>query len=216
MAKSGPNGAVARSIREGTRRRIVEAAVETIKERGFAATSARAIAATGGFNQALVFYHFGSVNDLLLAALEETSRRRMARYRQVLDQGLDLPELVAAAADVYREDLEAGHLTVLAEMVGAGVSSPELGARVARCLQPWVAFTEEAVAEAGAESAITSLVPASDLAYAVVALYLGVELLTHLDGDRARAESLFAAGGRLIALLGGPSGAVGATAGDRR
>jgi AcrR family transcriptional regulator len=216
VAKRGVKAGAGTAAAADTRRRIVEAALDTLKAEGFAGASARAIARTGGFNQALVFYHFGSVNNLLLAALEETSRRRMARYREILDQGLDLHELVAAAADVYREDLEAGHLTVLAEMVGAGVSSPELGARVARCLQPWVAFTEEAVAEAGAESAITSLVPASDLAYAVVALYLGVELLTHLDGDRARAESLFAAGGRLIALLGGPSGAVGATAGDRR
>ncbi|MEA2933018.1 MAG: hypothetical protein QOI56_1803, partial [Actinomycetota bacterium] len=48
---------VARSISEGTKGRIVEAALQTLKEKGFTATSARAIAATGGFNQALVFYH---------------------------------------------------------------------------------------------------------------------------------------------------------------
>ena len=32
---------------------------------------------------------------------------------------------------------------------------------------------------------LASLVPAGDLAYAIVALYLGLEMLSHLDGDRA-------------------------------
>src|SRR5947208_16019504 len=53
---------------EATRKRIVMAAVETLKQEGFAGTSARAVARTGGFNQALVFYHFGSMTELLLAA----------------------------------------------------------------------------------------------------------------------------------------------------
>ena len=204
MAKPGTRSRATPAGTEGhaTRERIVDAALQTLKTSGFAGASARAIARTGGFNQALVFYHFGSVNDLLLAALEETSRRRMAAYREVLGPGLGLAELVAAAAAVYQEDLAAGHLTVLAEMVGAGVSAPDLGPRVAACLRPWVAFTEEAVASAVAGTAVEPLVPATDLAYAIVALYLGVELLTHLDGDRARAESLFRSGARMAELLG--------------
>ena len=204
MAKPGTRSRAAAGGGEGqaTRERIVEAALETLKTKGFAGASARAIARTGGFNQALVFYHFGSVNDLLLAALEETSRRRMAAYREALGAGLGLSELMAVAAEVYREDLEAGHLTVLAEMVGAGVSAPDLGPRVAACLRPWVAFTEEAATEAVAGTVVAPLVPAADLAYAIVALYLGVELLTHLEGDRTRAESLFRSGARMADLLG--------------
>ena len=62
-----------------TKERIVVAALETLKEEGFAGTSARAIARRGNFNQALIFYHFGTLNDLLLAALDRTSAERMAR-----------------------------------------------------------------------------------------------------------------------------------------
>jgi AcrR family transcriptional regulator len=51
----------------GTKARIVEAAVETLKAKGFAGSSAREIAKTGGFNQALIFYHYGSVQNVLLA-----------------------------------------------------------------------------------------------------------------------------------------------------
>jgi AcrR family transcriptional regulator len=203
MAKPGahsrvrgdPPGAAARA-------RIVDAALATLKAQGVAGASARAIARTGGFAQALIFYHFGSVNDLLLAALEETGRRRMDRYREAVGEGMALPDLVQAASEVYREDLEAGHLTVLAAMIAASVTSPDLGPRVTACVQPWLDFTEDVVSRAADRLPVVDLVPAADAAMAIVALYLGLELLTHLDGDRSRAESLFAAAGRLAGVAG--------------
>ncbi|HEV2758335.1 MAG TPA: TetR/AcrR family transcriptional regulator [Acidimicrobiales bacterium] len=201
MAKSGPNGAIARSIREGTRSRIIEAAVQTIKERGFAATSARAIAATGGFNQALVFYHFGSVNDLLIAALDHTSAVRMARYQTAIDSVDTLPELLAVASEAYQEDLTGGHIKVLAEMIAGASAMPELGPEIAARMQPWVTLTEEAVVRVMAGSSLAPLVPTRDLAFAIVSLYLGAAMLTHLMGDAEPAESLFRTGARVGPLL---------------
>ena len=37
-----------------------------------------------------------------------------------------------------------------------------------------------------------SLLPTKDVAYVGIALYMGLETLTHLDGDRARVAELFA------------------------
>src|SRR5438093_1369574 len=54
---------------EETRAALVAAALETLKTEGFRGTTARAIAGRAGVNQALVFYHFGGVDELLLAAL---------------------------------------------------------------------------------------------------------------------------------------------------
>ncbi len=201
MAKSGPSGPVARSIREGTRKRIVEAAVQTIKERGFAATSARAIASTGGFNQALVFYHFGSVNDLLLAALDRTSELRMSRYEAAIDSVDTLPELLAVASEAYREDLAGGHIKVLAELIAGASAVPELKPQIAGRLAPWIALTEAAVERVMATSALAPLVPSRDLAFAIVSLYLGAAMLTHLSDDPAPAESLFRTGTRVGGLL---------------
>jgi AcrR family transcriptional regulator len=45
---------------------------------GFAGASAREIARRADCNQALVFYHFGSVTELLLAGLDDVSTRRLA------------------------------------------------------------------------------------------------------------------------------------------
>ena len=44
-----------------TRAVLIAAAIDTLREAGFAGASARRIAKRAGCNQALIFYHFGSV-----------------------------------------------------------------------------------------------------------------------------------------------------------
>src|ERR1035441_5527147 len=63
-----------------TRRLLVQAAITTLKEDGYGGASARAIAERAGSNQGLIFYHFGSVANLLLAALDAVSSARMEQY----------------------------------------------------------------------------------------------------------------------------------------
>lgn len=194
----------------GTKRKIVEAALETLKREGFAGASARAIARTGDFNQALIFYHFGTVRDLLLAALDETGAVRMDRYRKALEGVDDLPSLLEVAEAVYREDLESGHIKVLAEMVVGASSVPGLGPEIVERIEPWVRFTEEAVGRVLDASPLRDLVPTRDLAFGIVSLYLGMEMLTHLDGDQGRAESLFRVAGNLTSVFGALLGGVDA------
>jgi DNA-directed RNA polymerase specialized sigma24 family protein len=50
-------------------------------------------------------------------------------------------------------------------------------------------------------SPVAALLPVRDLATGIVSLYLGLELLTHLRGDRAPAESLFATARGVASLL---------------
>jgi hypothetical protein len=45
------------------------------------------------------------------------------------------------------------------------------------------------------------MAPPEDVAYAVVALFLGLELLSHLEGDTARTERLFQLADGLAATL---------------
>jgi AcrR family transcriptional regulator len=184
----------------GTKERIVDAALETLKRRGFAGASAREIAKTGGFNQALIFYHFGSVQKLLLAGLDVVSERRMLAYQPAFERAQTVAELAALARDIYREDLENGYVTVLGEMVGGGVSDRELGRAVVARVQPWVEMVELKIGALVAGSPFESMVSPRDLAFAIIALYLGIDMLSHLDGDRAPAESLLDLGIRAAPL----------------
>ncbi|MDE3134248.1 MAG: TetR/AcrR family transcriptional regulator [Acidobacteriota bacterium] len=179
---------------------IVEAALETLKTRGFAGASAREIARAGNFNQALIFYHFGSVQNVLLASLDLVSERRMRAYRAGLEAATTLPELAALAGEIYREDLENGYVTVLGEMVAGAASNPELGRAVVARIRPWLELVDDKASSLIAGSLFEALVPTGDIAFAIVALYLGVDMLSHLDRDSTRAESLLELGERIAPL----------------
>ena len=194
MARRGPAGKN-RSVGEGrsskTRSALVAAAIRALVEDGFVGASARNIAERAGVNQGLVFYHFGSVTELLLAALDEVSSIRMEAYGAAVATASAPSELVEVASRIFRNDLDSGYVKVLVEMIAGSGTSSELRAAVAARIAPWFEFTNNAIAGAMASSPFATLLPADDVAFAVVALYLGLELLTHLDGDVAPADRLF-------------------------
>jgi AcrR family transcriptional regulator len=185
---------------DATKSKLVEAALETLKSKGFAGASAREIARSGGLNQALVFYHFGSVQNLLLAALDAVSARRLRSYGSRFENAKSIPELAVLAREIYAEDLKNGYVTVLGEMVAGGVSNAELGGEVVARLQPWVEMVERKLRELLAGSVLGAIVPPGDVAFAIIALYLGIDMLSHLERDHTRAESLLDLGIRYAPL----------------
>ncbi|HKA51754.1 MAG TPA: TetR family transcriptional regulator [Candidatus Dormibacteraeota bacterium] len=184
-----------------TRQRIVEAAFETLRASGFAGTSARSIARTGRFNQALIFYYFGSINELLVAALDMSSERRMTRYQETLAGIDDLPRLLEAAASLYREDAECGHTTVLAELFAAALAVPALAAQLKVRMERWISFTEELMRRFLGHLPLSGPSDLRAAAQATLALYLGIDLLVHADGDWTRVDIMFEEARRMGAAL---------------
>jgi AcrR family transcriptional regulator len=209
MAKAGPRagGAVTRRAQSAdVRAALVTAAIETLREAGFAGASAREIAARAGYSQALVFYHFGSVNDLLLAALDEVSARRMDAYRGLLGRATSVTALAESARAIFVEDLDAGYVRVLIEMITGAHAVPGLGDQVAERLRPWRDLAEDAIRRALGRSAAARLVPPVEAGHALVAGFLGLEMLASLDGDRGAAIAVFdrlRSLARMLDVLGG-------------
>lgn len=204
MAKSGtPSTVVERgSARSAdTRRQLVRAAVEPLQTEGYAGASARSIAERAGVNQGLVFYHFGSVANLLLAALDAVSAERMDRYRAAAEGAASPTELVDVASSIFREDLDAGYVTVLVEMIAGASATPGLGAEVTARIGPWFEFAQRAIERTLGGTPLESILPPADVAYGVVALYLGLEMLSHLTGDSERGLALFSHAAQLAGLL---------------
>ncbi len=194
MAKSGTKtsvGGLASSGAAWTREALIDGAIAALKEEGFAGASARAIARRAGCNQGVIFYHFGSVANLLLAALDAVSETRRTHYQEAVDRVAGIVELVDAAESVFEEDLDAGHIAVLAEMIAGASSTPGLAAEVAARIAPWRAFTADALRGVIETTPLAGAVEPDVAAHAVVALYLGLEMLAHLDGDRSAALALF-------------------------
>ncbi len=184
-----------------TRAALVEAAGAALREVGFAGASAREIAGRAGCNQSLIFYHFGSVARLHLAALDAVSEARNRRYQAMVEESRSLGDLVEAARTVFDEDLDQGHVTVLVEMIAAAQFTPDLRPEVAARIRPWREFAAGTVRDALAGSPAARLLPPEELAHAVVALYLGLEMLANLEGEREPALTLFDRARKVASVL---------------
>ena len=95
---------------DGNRRHaLLSAAAQLFRQKGFAATTTRDIAAAAGMQSGSPFYHFKSKNALLYAVMEEGMHTALARQKQVMHatepQGL-------VAADQLRA-LVVAHFEVL-------------------------------------------------------------------------------------------------------
>ena len=195
---------------EHTKTKIIDAALETLRTEGIAGASARAIGRTGGFNQTLIFYHFASLNDLLLAAVDELSARRVERYRERIEGITTLGELVAVGAELHREDDEQGHITVLAQMLAGSTTNPELKGPLAERFRPWTELVESAIRRVVESTPYAAIVPVEDLAFVVTSLFMGIELTTSLEPDTERAEGMFRTVGLMASLLEGLLAGAGA------
>jgi AcrR family transcriptional regulator len=173
-----------------TRARIIEAALETVSEQGFSEATARAIARRGDFNQALIFYHFGSLANLLLEAFAETSAAQVARYRAAAADVSSLSDLVEIARRLHADDLESGSVAAVTQLMAAA-SDPEEQRTILDRFEAWIELVQEALERVGGTMPVASVVPAREAAYAIAAMFLGIELMAHLDPGRSEAASVF-------------------------
>ena len=176
---------------EETRSKIIAAAVDTLNHEGIVGTSARAIARRGEFNQALIFYHFGSVEGLLAAAAMSEGKRRAGIYADRFGKITTLAELVSVAREVHENEQREGSVNVLTQMLAGSSSSPGLRAAIFDGIRPWLALVEDAVARVVGDSSVGTLVSMHDAAFAISSLFLGFELMTAADPDGVKASVLF-------------------------
>jgi AcrR family transcriptional regulator len=187
--------------RTQTRERVLRATVQTLAEQGFNATTARAIATTGGFAPGVIYYHFDDLEDLLLATLRYTSEQRIARYTERTAGITSFAELVATLRELYTEDADTGHISAVQELVAGAASSSRLADQVRAEVHRWEDLAHGVLGRHLAGTPFEPLVPLREAATAAVAFYLGIEMLSHLDRDRARPDAVFEAAGHAAAMI---------------
>ncbi|RZQ64410.1 TetR/AcrR family transcriptional regulator [Amycolatopsis suaedae] len=170
-----------------TRRKLVDGAIETIRTHGITGTSARTIAAAAGVNQALVFYHFGSVHELLEAACLEATRERVAAFTEKLDEVTSLRELLALGRRVHVEEQQRGNVAVLAQLLAGAQADPKLAGATSAALRLWIDPVEQALDRLLTGSPVADLVDVPGLARVVSAGFIGLELFEGVDAEGAGA-----------------------------
>jgi AcrR family transcriptional regulator len=180
-----------RTSSSNTRERVLDACVTTLATRGFSRTTARAVAATGGFAPGVIYYHFDNLDDLFVATAQYTSAERLARYQERTAGVTGAVALLGRLRELYQEDQSNGHVAAVQELVAAAVSSPRLAEQVRELRGMWQAIAEDLIRGQIRGQLFEPLVPVREVAAAAVAAYLGLEMLSHLHADQITPDALF-------------------------
>ncbi|MFG2191333.1 TetR/AcrR family transcriptional regulator [Streptomyces sp. NPDC048639] len=187
-----------------TKQRLINAAIETLRTRGITGVSARNVAAAAGVNQALVFYHFGSIDQLLAAASATAAARRVEAFRERFAQVDSLRDLLAAGRELHAAERETGGVAVLAQMLAGAQHDPALSAAASAALELWATEIEQVLDRVLGGTPLAEFTDIPGLARAVSAAFVGIELYEGADpqGAGAALEALDRLGVLLEVLEG--------------
>jgi AcrR family transcriptional regulator len=170
-----------------TKAKLLEGALRTLTEQGIAKVSARTIATAAGVNQALVFYHFGSVDELLAAACRYGAEQSVARYRERFSAVTSLSELLAVGREIHESERAGGHVALLGQLLAGAQTHATLGPATAAGLDLWIVEIEKVLARVLADTPLGEFADASGLARAVAVAFVGIELYEGVDAVGASA-----------------------------
>lgn len=186
--------------RPDTPTKLLEGALTVLGEAGIAGASARAIATAAGANQALIFYHYGSVDALLAAACQHGAEQRVATYREQLAEVRTLRELLELGRELHAQERADGNVAVLGQLLAGAQSQPKLAEATAAGLGRWTAEIETVLSRVLTDTPFGEFVDVPGLAKAVSAAFVGLELYDGVDPEGA--DEALVALEQLAALVG--------------
>lgn len=202
-----------------TRSKLLHATDAVLRESGLAAVSARSVAARAGVNQALIFYHFGTVAELIDAACRTALDARVAVYAERFDAVRNLDELLTLARELNTTEGRSGNVASMAQVLAAGQHDEAVAGTARYCLGQWSGQIERVLRRVLSGHPLADVVDVTGLANAVTCGFIGVELMQGVASEAG--DSALASLDQLAGLVGvlddlGPVARRAVTTGLRR
>jgi AcrR family transcriptional regulator len=161
---------------------LLDAAEHLLLEIGYAQITTRRLAERAGVNHGLVHYYFGSMEDLLLRAVERFTDQLIVRQKAMYAAESPFIEKWRQAMAFLDEDSESGYSKVWLEMQAMGWNNDAVRARLQAVHQLWVDVVTPAFERGLAELGVDRRrYPAKAIVALVVTFNQGI-MLERLSG----------------------------------
>ncbi|MBX3314187.1 MAG: TetR/AcrR family transcriptional regulator [Actinobacteria bacterium] len=186
MAKAGPRRSTASA--EELRRELLDATVRVLARDGFAHASARAIAAEAGTVNGSIYYHFGSMDGLLGATVQDLADRGIARISAGVGGDGAVHEWPDRLGAVLRAEVASDDGRAMLELLVGARTSEALADDVRAAVDRAIDYATEQLAAVLGDAPVVQVVPVELMAELAGATFLGIEVLAQngreLDVDR--------------------------------
>jgi AcrR family transcriptional regulator len=156
---------------------------------GHAAITTRRVATEAGVNHGLVYYYFGTMEDLFVQVLERFTQRLIERQRAMYASDEPFLKKWRRAMRYLETDFESGYQKVWLELQAMAWNHPELRDRVAHVNEEWRRVVTEAFTGAAREYRVdTKRFPIDAIVSLVLTFNQGIILERHSgvsDGHRS-------------------------------
>ena len=117
---------------------ILDAAECLLVDVGYARITTRRLAERAGVNQGLVHYYFGSMEEVLLQAVERFTSRLVERQRSMYASDAPFIEKWRAAMSYLEEDSDSGYQKILLELYALGWNNEAIRNRMRHVHEQWM------------------------------------------------------------------------------
>ncbi|RJQ73868.1 TetR/AcrR family transcriptional regulator [Pseudonocardiaceae bacterium YIM PH 21723] len=180
----------------------MQGALITLRERGIAGVSARTIAAAAGVNQGLVFYHFGSVDELLAAACSWGAEQLITELRPRFADIQTITELLDFGLELNEGYRRSGDVVMLAQALAGAQTDPKLRPAAAQAMDLWVAEIEAVLRRVLGDSVLNPLLDLPALSRFLTYSFVGYQLAEGVDEESAhRAIAALRPLGELLGVI---------------
>jgi len=115
---------------------LLDAAERLLVDVGYAGITTRRLAEAAGVNHGLVHYYFGSIENVLVRALERFTERLIERQRELYAADMPFPEKWRTAMR-YLMSEDVTYEKIWLELQALGWNNPELRERIANVNDEW-------------------------------------------------------------------------------
>ena len=193
------SGGLACGAMNDTRTKLLDATDAVLREDGIGAVSARAVATRAGVNQALVFYHFGTVAELVDHACRAALDARVAAYADRFDAVGSIEEFLILATELNATERRSGNVAMMAQLLAAGQHDEAMATTARYCLGQWSEQVERVLQRVFAGHPVADLIDIAGLSHAVMCGFVGMELMQGVAAEGA--DAALATLARIATLL---------------
>jgi AcrR family transcriptional regulator len=172
---------------ETTRRAILDATRQMLRERGYSGLSTREVALAAGVPLSQIHYHFASKQGLVVAMFEDQNAQLLDRQREMYaDPATPVSAQWERACDYLDDDLKSGYVRTLMELWAAGWSDPHLASVVRDSISGWMDLLTTVARRAEKEFGPLDPFAPEDISALVGSAFIGAEAYLLLDFESKR------------------------------
>ena len=136
-------------------------------------------------NQALIFYHFGTVGELVEAACRQAVEESAEFYHEQFAAVSSLTELLAVGRRLHERERAAGNVAMMAQLMSGAQTDPTLASAARYAMARWNEEIEAVVRRVLQDNPLSELTDPAGLARAISAGFIGLELYEGVDAEGA-------------------------------